>query len=72
MSESSNQNNSPTCHLTSHKTVEDLEDQARRWVAGEMDGHDLIISNYKQVVRSKMSPQQLSQWGHVLSSDLPT
>lgn len=63
--------NQPTIYFASLNTAEELVDQARRWKAGEKDGHDVIIDHFKQHVRDRMDAQQLDRWGYVLTSDVP-
>jgi hypothetical protein len=36
------------------KTVEELEEEMRRWVSGDLDQHDLIVQEYKNKVRRDM------------------
>jgi len=35
-----------------HKTMEDLEEEMRKWVAGEEDDHDIIVRTYKEEIQS--------------------
>lgn len=45
--------------LGEKKTVSDLEEEMRMWVAGEQDWHDEVVANYKaEVRRRKMEAQQ--------------
>ena len=37
-------------HLTGAKSVMELEDEMRRWVAGEEDWHDRVVTSYKKEV----------------------
>lgn len=39
------------------KTKEQLEDEMRRWVAGEKDEHDLIVENYKNRIRQRIADE---------------
>lgn len=39
------------------KTVKDLQEEMRQWVAGEEDEHDRIVREYKETVRNKVKEQ---------------
>lgn len=40
------------------KTVEDLEDEMRRWVTGDADLHDAVVNDYKDRIRQKHEQQR--------------
>lgn len=43
------------------RTAEELEDQMKRWIAGEKDWHDLVVDQYKQRIRDKMDEYKTVQ-----------
>lgn len=43
------------------RTAEELEDQMKRWIAGEKDWHDLVVDQYKQRIRDKMNEYKTVQ-----------
>lgn len=40
------------------KSVEELEDEMRRWVSGEMDEHDLLVAEYKRQITERMAAEE--------------
>lgn len=40
------------------KSKEQLEDEMRRWVAGEKDEHDLIVENYKNRIKQRIEDEK--------------
>lgn len=47
--------------LKSASTVEELEDEMRRWILGEKDEHDLIIDAYKEKIRQLIESRKKAQ-----------
>lgn len=52
--------NSMGARVLSTKSVDDLEDEMRRWVAGEMDDHDKVVATYKAHVTA-LQEQELKE-----------
>ena len=42
-------------------TSEELADEMRRWVAGEMDWHDSVVKRYKDQIREKMLEERMQR-----------
>jgi hypothetical protein len=42
-----------TSHRLATKSVEDLEDEMRRWVTGDADLHDRVVEEYKDKIRAQ-------------------
>jgi len=42
-----------------HKTMEDLEEEMRKWVSGEEDEHDIIVRSYKEEVQKNIDDMLL-------------
>ena len=42
-----------TSHRLAHKSVEDLEEEMRRWVTGDADAHDAAVEDYKARIRAQ-------------------
>ena len=47
--------------LKSASTVEELEDEMKRWILGEKDEHDLIIDAYKEKIRQLIESRKQVQ-----------
>lgn len=47
--------------MYSAHTAEELEEEMRRWVAGEEDWHDRIVSNYKKQITDRIEQQKLER-----------
>ena len=47
-----------TTRTSYSKSVEDLEDEMYRWVAGIEDAHDVIVREYKQAIVSRYEQEQ--------------
>ena len=52
-------NDSP--YVTGPKSVVELEEEMRRWVAGEEDWHDKVVSNYKRQISQRYQQQKREQ-----------
>lgn len=47
--------------LSGPKSVEDLEEEMRRWVTGDVDLHDKVVEEYKARIRSKREEEKADQ-----------
>jgi hypothetical protein len=46
--------------MVSAKTEKELMEEYHRWVRGEKDAHDLLVEEYKQKIKGKMSDEKKS------------
>jgi len=42
-------------------TVDELEDEMRRWVTGEQDQHDMMVEEYKNEIRRRMEEERIAK-----------
>ena len=48
-------------HRMQSKSVEDLEDEMRRWVTGDADIHDQVVAEYKANIRAQREQEKAEQ-----------
>lgn len=48
-------------HRLSVKSVEDLEDEMRRWVTGDADLHDRVVEDYKTRIRNQFEQEKANR-----------
>jgi hypothetical protein len=47
--------------FTTARTAEELSEEMRKWVTGEMDSHDVVVAQYKEQIRARFAQERLER-----------